>query len=95
MACTIDLIRTSFAAMDMFFLAQFEHLFTSLCFIDLNLSLLILPSCIDSPRYFSSTVVFGTWTISNTLALFRSEHPVPKRMEHFDGFKTMIEEVYD
>jgi hypothetical protein len=44
MVYATNFIRTSFAAMDMFLLAQFEHFLTILCFVDLNYSLLILPS---------------------------------------------------
>jgi hypothetical protein len=52
-----------------------EHLFTNLYFVDLNFSLLILPSGVGSPKYFSSTVVLPTSKITFTLSCFCRVHP--------------------
>jgi hypothetical protein len=62
-------------APDMYFSPQLEHLFTNLSFVDLNFSLLILPSGVGSPKYFSSTVVLPTSKITFTLSCFCRVHP--------------------
>jgi hypothetical protein len=82
-AWRIDLIKTSFAPLDIYFSTQSLTQLANFCLTGLNLPFFILPSGTGNPRYFSWkhwVSYFSTPWIAPCVA---SEHLSPNRMEQF------------